>query len=182
MAAVQCISETGGYCAKLARIGDTPRPQGFLSGLAQTTGVPGLEFLGLGTDASLGDILTSLYIFGLALVAVSALLVLTAAGVMYITAGDNEERFKEAKKWMGNAAFGLFLALISYLILFTINPDLTKVVDIAKILPKIGPTIPEDSTVPEDGTIPEGGTCYAGGPPCAPDLTCTDLGSGGVCQ
>lgn len=157
IATVQCISEAGGYCARITQVLSLPEKREVLTGLAQ---VPGLEFLGLGANASLGDILSALYVFGLGLVAVSALLVLTASGIMYITAGDNEERFKESKKWMGNAAFGLFLALISYLILFTINPDLTKVVDIETLLKPIGsnPVGPGDNPI-GPGTIPEGGGC-----------------------
>jgi len=63
-------------------------------------------------------------VFGLGLVAISALVVLVAAGVWYMSAGDNAGRAGEAKKWMGNAIFGLVLALLSWLILYTINPDL----------------------------------------------------------
>lgn len=118
----QCRSETGGYCLKLSEI-TTSGEKTTNTGLAQ---VPGLEFLNLTADAKIGDILAQLYIFGVWLVGISALVVLVFAGVWYMTAGDNQTRVGQARTWMGNAIFGLVLALISFLILYTINPSLTN--------------------------------------------------------
>lgn len=122
----QCRSETGGYCLKLpeitAAVVQTPN-----TGFAQ---VPGLEFLNLPADAKIGDVLAQLYVFGISIVGVSALLVLVSAGVWYMTAGDNQTRTGQAKTWMGNAIFGLILALVSYLILYTINPSLVNTLNV----------------------------------------------------
>lgn len=107
-AAEQCVSGSGGYCVNLAAI-------------AQAQGIPGLEFLKQTND--FGELISNIYVFGMGLVAISALVVLVAAGVWYMSAGDNAGRAGEAKKWMGNAIFGLVLALLSWLILYTINPD-----------------------------------------------------------
>ena len=110
-AASECVSGSGGYCVNLAAV-------------AQAQGIPGLEFLPATSD--FGELISNIYVFGMGLVAISALVVLVAAGVWYMSAGDNAGRAGEAKKWMGNAIFGLVLALLSWLILFTINPNLLK--------------------------------------------------------
>lgn len=108
--AQQCRSQAGGYCVYFAAVGDA---------------VPGLEFLKLNvSDAPLGDLISSLYVFGLGLVGIAALIMLTYGGIRYMLAGDRDPT--EAKKHMKNAVIGLVLALSSWLILFTINPDLVK--------------------------------------------------------
>lgn len=100
-----CRSVSGGHCLNLAAV------------------VPGLEFLG-GTPGDTGGLIARLYVFGLSLVGVSALIMIVFGGVIYMTAGDSQSRVNQAKALIGNAIFGLVLALISFLILFTINPDL----------------------------------------------------------
>ena len=91
----------------------------------------GLEFLGLDSSVFcetfyISDLISATYIFGISLVGVSALVALTVAGVWYMTAGDNEGRIRQAREWINNAIFGLVLALLSYLILNTINPALVS--------------------------------------------------------
>lgn len=107
-----CRSETGGYCVKLAAI-------------AQAQGLEDL----IGTKDA-GDIIPALYRFGLGLVGVSALVALIIGGIMYMTAGGSQDQTKRARTWIGNAFFGLALALLSFLILNTINPDLVKKLDL----------------------------------------------------
>lgn len=107
-----CQSEKGGYCAKLAAI----------------VQAQGLEDL-IGTK-EVGDIIPALYRFGLGLVGISALAALIVGGIMYMTAGGSQDQTKRARTWLGNAFFGLALALLSYLILNTINPDLLKKLDL----------------------------------------------------
>ena len=121
-----CRSELGGYCLRISET-HSNLTKTVNTGFAQ---VPGLEFLKLPADASIGDILIQLYVFGIGLVGVSALLVLVSAGIGYMTSGDNQTRLGQAKTWMGNAIFGLVLAIISYLILYTINPSLTSTLDL----------------------------------------------------
>ncbi len=104
-AAEPCRSLSGGHCLNLAAV------------------VPGLEFLG-STPGDTGGLIARLYVFGLSLVGISALIMFVFGGVEYMTAGDNQGRVNQARSFMGNAIFGLVLALISFLILFTINPDL----------------------------------------------------------
>jgi hypothetical protein len=128
-----CRSKAGGYCVIIAGVEKNAEPKKILGFAAQ---VPGIEFLGIHENANIGDFLAALYIFMLGLVGIAALIMLVVGGVTYISAGDSKERFEHAKKIMGNAIFGLFIALIAYLILSTINPDLVKKLEL-KDLPKI---------------------------------------------
>lgn len=115
MAAAQnCRSEVKGYCAQTAAI-------------AQAQGI-GLENVIGGGEAA--DIIPALYKFGLGLVGISALIALIVGGVKYMTAGGSQDQTKRARVWLGNGVFGLVLALLSYLILNTINPDLLKRLDL----------------------------------------------------
>lgn len=109
-----CQSEFGGYCADLASL---PYAQ-----------ISGLEFLG--DVKGIGDLISKLYVFGVGLAALAAFIMFTVGGVAYLTAGDNESQVTKARGFMKNAAFGLAIALLSWLILFTINPDLVKTLDL----------------------------------------------------
>lgn len=106
-----CQSEGAGYCANLSQISAT--------GLAQLGSIPG-------GGVGLGDFLASLYTFLVGVVALAAFLMFILGGVTYLTAGDNESRIGKAKALMKNAVTGLTIALLSWLILFTINPDLVR--------------------------------------------------------
>ena len=86
----------------------------------------GLEFLGINYSTNIGDVLAGVYRFALGLVGISALIMLVFGGVVYMTAADSQDRVKQGQTFMRNAIFGLVLALLSYLILYTINPDIVQ--------------------------------------------------------
>jgi hypothetical protein len=90
----------------------------------------GLEFLGIGEKTPPGEIFEKIFFFGLGLVGLAALIVLVFGGMMYLTAGDSADQTKRARGYMSNAVFGLVLAFLSWLILFTINPDIVQVLDL----------------------------------------------------
>lgn len=116
-----CRSNAGGYCVNLAAV-------------AQAQGAQNsLQFLG--NPQNIGDLVANLYYFGLGIVAVAAFIMMVLGGFTYMTAGDNPGRIKEGTDYIKNAIFGLLLALISWLILFTINPDLVRSLNLA--IPKI---------------------------------------------
>lgn len=114
--AATCRSDIHGYCARVVET-------------AQAL-VPGIEFLQIPVGAKAGQVLLALYVFAMSLVGISALVMFVIAGFWYLTAGDNTGRTGQAKTWMGNAVFGLVLALLSFLILYTINPSLTNLLDL----------------------------------------------------
>ena len=123
-----CRSASGGYCVNLA-----------------AEAFPGLEFLG--EAVGLGDLIARLYVWGLGFVGISAMLVFIYGGVKYMVAGDKDPG--EARKAMTNAVIGLVVALLSWLILFTINPDL--VTNIVPDLHKIA-ALPVTDTTGGPGT------------------------------
>jgi len=62
------------------------------------------------------------YIVGLA--AMLAAIIVMAGGFIWLTSAGSPDRVKQAKELILGALLGLFLALFSYLILYTINPEL----------------------------------------------------------
>lgn len=124
-AASACRSGAGGYCVNLA-------------GTAALTGAgTDLPFLPSVTD--LRDLLVKIFEFMFRIVVLSAFVALVIGGVFYLTAGDNTSRVSQGQKWMKNALFGLALALLSYLILNTINPQFTQGLQL-KIMPLTAPS------------------------------------------
>jgi len=91
-------------------------------------------------DIKLGDYIEKIYIYLLGLVGISALLMFIVGGIMYMTARDNAAQVGTAKNYLWNAILGLVLALVSWLLLNTINPDLVK--KLAIDLPNL--TAPEE--------------------------------------
>ena len=51
-------------------------------------------------------------------------MMIVIGGVEYIISGANESSRSDAKKRINSAISGLVLALVSYLVLYTINPSL----------------------------------------------------------
>lgn len=68
-----------------------------------------------------------LFFAAMGFAAVLALLMIVVGGVQYIVAAGNTSGQGAAKKRISDALLGLVLALASVLILYTINPDLTRI-------------------------------------------------------
>jgi len=75
------------------------------------------------TGNSLADFLGNVFSFGIAAAVVLALIMIIWGGIEYMTT-DSWQNKDDGKKRIQDALLGLGLALISYLILFTINPCL----------------------------------------------------------
>ncbi|MFH1536395.1 MAG: pilin [Patescibacteria group bacterium] len=67
-----------------------------------------------------------IYRFGIGLIALIALFLIVFNGINWILAGGNDQRIGEAKTAIVSAIIGLLLALSSYVILYTINPNLVN--------------------------------------------------------
>jgi len=86
--------------------------------------VPLVEIPGVGgTPADLSEYLIGLYNFLLSIVGIAAVLMLIIGGFKYLTAVGNPSAASEAKSIIFNALFGLILAIISWVIVSEINPD-----------------------------------------------------------
>lgn len=145
-----CYSQANGYCVELAnrqvqKIDPARYPE-----LAAIARAQGLVDAIIPPNADPGDIIPKIYVFALGLVGISALIMFVYAGIMYMTAGDSTDRVGRAKGYIWNATFGLVLALISWLLLYTINPDLTNTLSlkIKKIDFKSKITAPGSTTAP----------------------------------
>jgi len=78
----------------------------------------------LSENVTLEQYLTWAFRFVLALAGFLAVMMIVIGGVEYIISGASESMRGEAKKRIENAIWGLVMALVSYLVLYTINPSL----------------------------------------------------------
>lgn len=129
----ECKSEKKGYCVRLdAR--DAPQAAQkksrllFFATSHAGAPFPGLEFLqtyDIGYNTKVGQLLSALYNFGVVIAGISALIMFTYGGVLYLTSAGSSSAISKAKGYIRNALLGLALIVGSYLILYTINPDFT---------------------------------------------------------
>ncbi|MCK9439062.1 MAG: pilin [Patescibacteria group bacterium] len=88
---------------------------------------------------TLAKYVKAIYDYLLSIVGITAAIVLMIGGVMWLTAGGSSERVGQAKSWVSGSLTGLVLALTSYLIMQTINPQLVSFT--ATEVPEIKPAV-----------------------------------------
>lgn len=91
-----------------------------------TTYTPMEKIPGFDNPADFPAYLMSIYRFGLWAIGVSAMFMIMLGGYMYLTSAGNNSQTGKAKEVITDAIAGLVLALVSYVLLWTINPDLVK--------------------------------------------------------
>ncbi|MFA7286145.1 MAG: hypothetical protein WC052_00580 [Patescibacteria group bacterium] len=74
----------------------------------------------------IGEYIASLYILAVSAATLLAAIVLLVSGFIWLTAAGNTNRISLAQTYAGGAVIGLVLMLGSYVILYTVNPQLTK--------------------------------------------------------
>ena len=84
--------------------------------------IPGFE----NTATDFPSYIMSIYKFGLWAIGICALLMISVGGYMYIGSAGNKSTAEKAKSIITDAIAGLVLALVSWLLLYLINPDLVK--------------------------------------------------------
>lgn len=77
-------------------------------------------------NPSAPDFIAWLYKFALGSVGALGVLTIAWGGIKYITSRGNPSLQTDAKEWIWNAILGIALLVGSFLILFTINPNLTR--------------------------------------------------------
>ena len=91
---------------------------------------PQVEIPGGPTGTVQGDTIAkyikAIYQYGIAVVGILAAIVLMFGGLLWLTAGGNTGQVSEAKEWIKSSLLGLILAMLSYTILLTVNPDLVN--------------------------------------------------------
>lgn len=83
--------------------------------------IPGVSLISGTTNLSL--YLVGMYNFLLSVVGIVAVMMLIIGGMRYITAAGNQAAVSDAKDIIYNALFGLLLAILSWVIVAEINPD-----------------------------------------------------------
>lgn len=86
--------------------------------------IPGAE------SQTTGDFYTyvqGIYKFGIWGVGIAAFMMIIIGGFMYITSAGNNSSMEKAKGVITDAIVGLLLAMLSWLLLYIINPDLVKI-------------------------------------------------------
>jgi hypothetical protein len=85
--------------------------------------IPGTS--GLGSD--LPGYVSAIYKMALIIVTLSAVLMLTVGGFMYLTSAGNTASIGTAKGIIYDSLIGLVIALSAWLVLYVINPDLVEI-------------------------------------------------------
>jgi len=91
---------------------------------SSTVYTPLVQIPGVGSPKNLSQYLVGLYNFLLSIVGIAAVLMMVIGGFKYLTAAANPSAAGDAKDIIYNAVFGLLLALLTWVIVSTINPDL----------------------------------------------------------
>lgn len=89
--------------------------------------IPGLFDKTVDVDNSLlAKYISAFYIFFAGVAGILAVVVMMWGGFHYITSAGNSQKISQAKEIISNAIIGLILVFTSYLLLNTINPNLTR--------------------------------------------------------
>ncbi len=91
--------------------------------------IPGLDVPERGIEikgdfSTLTEYISKFYKFAIGLAGILSVIMLTIAGLMWLTAGGSASQIGKAKQMIGGSLTGLVLILLSYTILYTINPDI----------------------------------------------------------
>jgi len=109
----------------------------------------------------LADYMKALYTYGIGVIVIFAIIVMMIGGVVWLTAGGNEEKISNAKGWVAGSLFGILIALSSYMILNIVNPALTelspiKLASISKENLDVLQQLPPEDLTPEFTDKPQG--------------------------
>jgi len=72
----------------------------------------------------LGQYIGVIYRYGVGLAAVLAVIMIMVGGFLWLTSAGSPDRVGKAKEFITSALTGLLLALFSFIILYTVNPEL----------------------------------------------------------
>ncbi|MDD4290378.1 MAG: pilin [Patescibacteria group bacterium] len=123
-------------CLKAPTLDETPAKSTPLT-FTPEVGIPG--FLGKKEVGGflLGDFLVALYKYLIGLSGIVVVIILILGAFEWVSAGGNQNKIGQAKERIKNAFIGMILLSCSYLILYTINPELINIkpIDIKNIKP-----------------------------------------------
>lgn len=115
--------------------------------------------------------LSQIYLWFMGFVGIAALFAFVVGGIMWMLSTSFTST-ATARKWIINGIWGIALAAASYLLLYTINPDLVEHgFDLQRIINRLAPS-PEPSTARPSGAVTSAGSC--------PTTSCTRLAAASV--
>lgn len=88
--------------------------------------VTAVKFGGKAEFSHLGDFIQYIYRYGVIAAGILAVLIIIHSGFMWVISGGNAEAITRARKRLAGAMMGLFIAVMSYVVLNTINPYLVN--------------------------------------------------------
>lgn len=98
--------------------------QGVLAAYVPMESIPGTPDANITTFPGY---VNAVYKFALWSVGISALLMISIGGFMYFTAAGNTSKMESGKKIIADALYGLVAVLFAWVLLNTINPNLTDI-------------------------------------------------------
>lgn len=104
----------------------------------------------------LAEYISAIYRYIIVVSAILGIVVILFAGFGWMISGGSSEKISESKKKIGGAIMGLLIALLSYTLLYTVNPKLVELDDL-KIRYVEGKSLPlysESETYEVKGTDP----------------------------
>ncbi len=160
-----CYPSSTEVCCQRGAIGVTPGANNsFTVAGSNQVNYPLLEQIP-GSSETVGRLdtyLRDIYIFAFWAVGIAVVFMLTIGGFMYLTSAGNTSRMGSAKTIIFDAILGLILALVAWLFLYVVNPDLVNLNLRAISITPISTTAAPAATTPGAGTpAPGPGT---GGP------------------
>lgn len=111
-----------------------------------------ISFAGRNTFDGVGDFINFIYRYGVIVAGILATIMIIIAGFQRVTSAGSPDKIKASTTRIGNALMGLFLAVLSYFILMTLNPYLVNIrlpqvwmINTRPLVPSICETLPKSS-------------------------------------
>ncbi|MCK5357217.1 MAG: hypothetical protein KAJ48_02380 [Elusimicrobiales bacterium] len=136
------------------------------------------------TPDTLGKYIKAIYTYAIGIVGIFSTVVIIYGGLLWAMAGGNNSKVDAAKGYIGSALTGLVLALVSYTLLYMINPALVelKPIVLTKVVPTItccDPQTGAKNATAKPNTKPIQYICPTGTQTCAKEQTCAKISTGG---
>ncbi|MCX6786023.1 MAG: pilin [Candidatus Komeilibacteria bacterium] len=112
-------------CPQIKRTEAKPNPLPALKTFTPNVPIPGFTNMGI-DNGLLARYIQALYKFFVGIAGILAVIMIAFGGLQWLFSGGSSDKISKAKETIIGAVMGLILALGSYLILYTINPNLTS--------------------------------------------------------
>ncbi len=90
---------------------------------------------------SLGEYIAAIYRYSVVIASILAVVMIIISGLQWTTSGGNSEKIKNAQKRIAQAIMGMVIAVLSYVLLSTINPELINLKSLKVLYVKNKPLV-----------------------------------------